>query len=115
MSVETLPFLAAVRRMIRSAGRRAADADEQELAELMALRGELEQAIQTAVDGQLAVGRTWAHIATAAGTTRQAAHKRWSRRQEAAPELTAGCTCGARWPAGAEPSCACAWEAGHVD
>lgn len=115
MSVETLPFLAAVRRMIRSAGRRVADADEFELAELLALRAELELAIQTAVDGQLATGRTWADIAVAAGTTRQAAHKRWSRRQEATPELLAGCTCGATWPAGDEPLCACEGQAGHGD
>lgn len=79
MSIETLPFLAAVRRMIRAAGRRVADADEFELAELIALEVEVKLAIQTAVDGQLAIGRTWAHIASAAGTTRQAAHKRWGR------------------------------------
>ncbi|WP_349866837.1 hypothetical protein [Leifsonia sp. WHRI 6310E] len=80
MSVETLPFIAAVGRMIRAAGRRTADADEPELAALMALEVDVRRAIQTAVDGQLAIGRTWSHIASAAGITRQAAHKRWSRK-----------------------------------
>jgi hypothetical protein len=79
MSVETLPFIDAVRRMIRAAGRRVAEADEFELAELLALRDEIDQAIQTAVDGQLATGRSWAQIAVATGTTRQAAHKRWGQ------------------------------------
>jgi hypothetical protein len=83
MSVETLPFIDAVRRMIRAAGRRVADADEFELAELLALRDEIDTAIQTAVDGQLATGRSWTQIAVAAGTTRQAAHKRWGRRDSA--------------------------------
>jgi len=81
MSVETLPFIAAVRRMIRAAGRRTADADEFELAELIGLEDAVREAVQVAIDGQLATGRTWAHIASAAGITRQAAHKRWSRRE----------------------------------
>lgn len=85
MSVETLPFIDAVRRMIRAAGRRVADADEFELAELLALRTEIDEAIQTAIDGQLATGRSWAQIAAATGTTRQAAHKRWSRARGDAP------------------------------
>ena len=39
---ETLEYLAAARRFIRAAGKRVADADEFELAELVALRQELE-------------------------------------------------------------------------
>lgn len=85
MSVETLPFLAAVRRMIRAAGKRVASADEFELAELIELRNEVDAAIEHAIAGQLASGRSWAAIATATGTTRQAAHKRWGRRLTVVP------------------------------
>ncbi|SDH15927.1 hypothetical protein SAMN04515691_2994 [Leifsonia sp. 98AMF] len=79
MSVETLPFLAAVGRMIRSAGRRVAEGDEPELVALLKLRDAVDEAIQAGVDGQLATGRSWSHIGAAAGISRQAAHKRWGR------------------------------------
>jgi len=80
MAIETLPFIGAVRRMIRAAGRRTGDADEWELAELITLRQAVEDAIQTAVDGQLATGRSWAAIATATGTSRQGAQQRYGRK-----------------------------------
>lgn len=77
--VETLEFLGAARRFIRAAGRRVADADEHELAALIALQVDLDAAIAVAVKGQRSYGRSWAHIATATGTTRQAAQQRWSK------------------------------------
>lgn len=76
--VETIDFLAAVRRMMRAAGRRVADADEEELAELLAIRDEVDAAIERAVAGWRAQGRSWAQIGTAAGMSKQAAFKRWS-------------------------------------
>lgn len=79
MTVETSEYLRAVQRMLRAAGRRVADADEPELAALLAMRRDLDDAIQQAVDGQRAIGRSWAHIAAAAGTSRQAAYERWNR------------------------------------
>lgn len=78
--VETLDYLAAAVRFIRAGGRRVADADEPELSALLDLQQVLEEAIVQAVAGQLAIGRSWAHIATAAGVTRQAAHERWAAR-----------------------------------
>lgn len=78
MSVETMSFLGMVRRMIRAAGRRVALADEFELAELLALRGELDAAIATAVTGQHEGGRSWSEIGAAAGMSKQAAAKRWA-------------------------------------
>lgn len=77
MAVETTEYLAMLRRMLGAAGRRVAEADELELRDLIALREHLEQAIQTAVDGQRGMGRPWSYIATATGTTRQAAQQRW--------------------------------------
>lgn len=79
---ETTEYLAAARRFIRAAGRRVADADEHELEGLLALRTVVDEAIQHAVDGQLAMGKSWSDIARATGKTPQAAHKRWARRSE---------------------------------
>ena len=80
MAVETLPYLDAVKRMIRAAGRRVAEADEFELYELTTLRAEVEAAIVSAIDGQMngPSDRSWADIASALGTTRQAAFKRYA-------------------------------------
>lgn len=74
---ETAEFLAAARRFIRAAGERVADADEVELGMLLELRHDLDAAISQAVNGQRSRGASWAYIALAAGTTRQAAQQRW--------------------------------------
>ncbi|GAA4170825.1 hypothetical protein [Gryllotalpicola koreensis] len=78
--IETTEYLAMMRRMLRAAGRRVADADEIELAELVALRAELEQAIASAVAGQHKRGVSWRGIAAGLGMTRQSAHERYSRK-----------------------------------
>jgi hypothetical protein len=65
--------------MIRAAGRRAANADEFELAELVKLRDVVDEQIQVAVDGQRSIGRSWAFIAAATGMSRQAAWERWGK------------------------------------
>jgi hypothetical protein len=80
MSVETMDYLAMVRRLLRAAGRRVGDADEVELAELVALRAELEQAIASAVDAQHERGVSWRGIAAGLGMTRQSAHERYARK-----------------------------------
>ena len=77
MAVETASYLAAAKRFIRAAGKRVADADEVELAQLLELQSTVEEAIQTAVDGQRARGKSWAYIALATGKTRSAAFQRW--------------------------------------
>ena len=77
-TVETPAYLDMLGRMIRAAGRRVADADPEDLAQLLAIRAELDAAIAAGVAGQRAThGRSWADIATATGTTRQAAAMRW--------------------------------------
>ena len=75
---EPLDTIAFARRVVRAAGRAAAAGDEFELAELASLRDELEAAIKVAVDGQRATGRSWAHIGSALGITRQSAHERYA-------------------------------------
>ena len=77
--VETTDFLKMLSRMIRAAGRRVADADEYELTMLAHLRTAHETAIETAVEGQRAKGRSWAHIGLALGITRQAAFQRYGK------------------------------------
>lgn len=78
--VETMDYLGAARRFIRAAGRRVADCDEHELAELIALRAVVEAAIDEAVLGQKS-RKSWAGIALATGTTREAAYQLWGRRK----------------------------------
>lgn len=76
--VETTEYLRAARRFIVGAGRRVADSDPIDLADLLALEGVLAEAIQGAVDGQRERGFSWAEIAEATGKTRQAAFQRWA-------------------------------------
>lgn len=71
-------YVAFCRRAIRALGRRVGDADPEDLAEMLALYGELDAAVQSAVDGMRANGFSWAEVARATGTTRQAAHARWA-------------------------------------
>lgn len=75
--VETIPYIGAVRRMIRAAGRRAGEGDELELSELVGLRDAVEEAIRDAAQGQVASGRSWSFVAAGLGTSRQAAFKRY--------------------------------------
>lgn len=82
MAVETMDYLSAAKRFIRAAGRRVAEADEVELAELLTLQATLDEAIQAAVDGIRDRGQSWAYIAMATGTTRQAAYQRWGRNRD---------------------------------
>lgn len=79
-SREPAETIAAARRFIRAAGRNTADADEFELAELVALRDELEAAIRVAVVGQRRWGRSWAYVGAALGITRQSAQERYGPR-----------------------------------
>ena len=73
-------FITAARRSIAAAGRRVADGDEVGLAELLSLQGDLNAAIQAAVDGIKAQGQSWAYIAAATGKTREAAYQKWGKK-----------------------------------
>lgn len=84
--VETLDYIKAAERFIRSAGERVGESDEFELAELVAMRNTLEAAITVAVHGQRNYGKSWADIGRAVGTTREAAWQRWGR--DSTPNLS---------------------------
>ncbi|MBD3782256.1 MAG: hypothetical protein IE926_04755 [Micrococcales bacterium] len=58
--------------------RRIGDADPEDLEEMLALRADLDEAIVRSVAGLRANGYSWAEIARATGTTKQAAFARWA-------------------------------------
>ncbi|WP_231583759.1 hypothetical protein [Cellulomonas sp. A375-1] len=70
-------FMAFARRILRAASRRMADADPEDLGDLLALRAAVDEAIDQAVVGLHEQGTSWAAIGAAAGMSKQAAHKRW--------------------------------------
>jgi hypothetical protein len=77
---ETPEYAAMMRRMLKAWGRRVADADPEDLAELIAARVLLDKITGEAIarmrtDHAL----SWSDIARAAGTSRQAAYERWNR------------------------------------
>lgn len=77
-----------MRRIVRAAGTRAGEADPEQLAELIRIRGDLDEAIASAVHQLHDQGYTWDQIGWATGMTKQGAHKNWGR-EKAASEATA--------------------------
>ena len=69
-------YSAMLRRMIRAAGRRVAEGDPEDLADLVAIREALDEAIATGVRG-VREHYSWGEIANALGVTRQTAHERF--------------------------------------
>jgi hypothetical protein len=79
--IEATDYAAMMERMIRAHGRRVADCDVEDLADLIALGPVLDEAIAYAVREMRARhGRSWSDIARGAGVTRQSAHERWGQR-----------------------------------
>ena len=76
---ETGEFLKMVERVIQAAVPRVGNGDGAELAALARLRDQVEWAIADAIAMQLQEGKSWANIGLALGTSRQAAHKRYTR------------------------------------
>lgn len=75
---ETPEYAAMLRRMIRAYGRRVAEADDVDLAEMVALRDELDAAIAAAVRGQREHhDASWADVARGLGVSRQYAQRRY--------------------------------------
>lgn len=71
-------FVAFSRRILKALARRMAVSDPEDLTELLALRDDLDAAIDHAVVGLRQNGYSWAEIARGTGTTRQAAFARWA-------------------------------------
>lgn len=89
--VEDAEYYKFITRILRAFGRRGATADPTTLAAMLALRAELDTAIDTAVVGMKSNGFSWANVAEATGTTRQAACMRWGSKVRAA-EVTESTT-----------------------
>jgi hypothetical protein len=86
--VENPEFAAFIRRILRAAGCRVGDGDVEGLADLVALRFELDTAIADAVAGLRSPkwAYSWADIARVLGVTRQAAQQRYGAAiEDAAP------------------------------
>jgi hypothetical protein len=78
---ETTEYAAMLRRMLTAYGKRVGGADVEDLADMLALQAQLATIVQDAVTRQREdLGRSWADIAQAAGTTRQAAQMKWGRK-----------------------------------
>lgn len=82
--VETVEYAAMLSRMIRSYGRRVAEADEVDLGDMARLSAELDAAMATAVRGMRERGVSWAYIGSGLGITRQAAQQRFGRGESVA-------------------------------
>jgi len=79
---ETSDYLKDLTRLIRAAGRRVADADGPELAQLLALMPVMEEAAAMGVKGQLERG-SWQYVADSLGVKRQSAFEKWSPKVKA--------------------------------
>jgi len=77
-TIDTDSYLVAVARLVTNGGRRVADGNVEDLAQLLELRNRLDEAILTAVAGLRDTGVTWQEIGDTIGTTRQAAIMRWA-------------------------------------
>lgn len=77
---ENSEFTAFVKRIVKAHGKRVASSDPEALADLVALRAELDEAIDTGITGLRAGGYSWTQIAAPMGMTKQAAFKRWGNR-----------------------------------
>lgn len=82
-------YQAFVRRILRAYGRRMAEADPEDLVELLAMRDEVDAAIAAAARGLHASGRSWTEIGAAVGMSRQAARQRWSDNGELSADSVA--------------------------
>lgn len=71
-------FAGFARRVLRAMGRRLATSSPEDLADLLALRAEVDAAVDTAVIGLRESGFSWTEIGAALGITRQAARQRWA-------------------------------------
>jgi hypothetical protein len=76
---ENSEYATFARRILRAYSRRIATGDVESLTLLINLSGDINDAIQQAVNGLRATGYSWAEIGTRLAITRQAAQQRWGR------------------------------------
>jgi hypothetical protein len=76
-TVETRDFCAMMGRMIRAHRKRVAVGSAEDLADLVALRADLDEAINQGAQDLHDTGVSWTEIAAALGVSRQAARQRF--------------------------------------
>jgi hypothetical protein len=76
-AVETASYAQMVRRIIRAYAKRVGDGDVEDLAVMIDVDHYLHAMIGSAIAAMRANGLSWADVARATGTTRQAAQQRW--------------------------------------
>lgn len=97
MSGDHSEFRAFVRRILRAYGKkRVADADPEDLVELVSVRAEVDKAIEKAVEGLHAAGYSWGQIGAVLGVSRQAARQRWGDNARLSPESRESASIGSR-------------------
>ena len=79
---EPTEFAEFTRRILRAYGRRT-DLDPADLAELVGLQREFDQAVRVIVRAMRVTGFSWAEIGNGLGTTKQAAYERFGTRTAA--------------------------------
>ncbi len=79
-TIDTDQYIKMTARIVSGAGRRVADADPDELKQLLDLRDVVDRAILQAVAGLRASGATWQDIGDSLGVTRQACIMRWAKK-----------------------------------
>ena len=84
---DTADYFRMLRRMLKAAGERLADADPVDLRELVGIEDDLHDAIRRAVAGLRSTGFSWREIGESLnGISGQAAYMRWGR--EPKPEAS---------------------------
>jgi hypothetical protein len=76
--VENDEYAAFLRRVIAAYSRRVASGDIEAIPTMVAIAGDLDEAIRQAICGLREFGYSWADIAMRLGITRQGAQQRWA-------------------------------------
>ena len=76
---QTSDYFHMLRRMVQAAGRRVADADVEDLRELVAIQETVEDAIRAGIAGLREDGYSWKSIGEGLGVTGQAVYMRYGK------------------------------------
>lgn len=78
-------YLAMLRRFLRNAGEKVGTGDPEQIADLLALKDEIDKAAAIAIARQRRTGITWVSIGEALGVTKEAVIMKWKPRLPTLP------------------------------
>ena len=84
-AVENDEYAAFLRRVIAAYSRRVASGDIEAIPTMVAIAGDLDEAIRQAICGLREFGYSWADIAMRLGITRQGVQQRWGTTADGIP------------------------------